>query len=217
MKYDLHVHTKYSVKCGYMEPAELLKVTKKRGLNGIAVCDHNTIEGALLAKKLNKDKNFEVIVGEEVKTDSGDVLFYYVKNEIKPGKLSDCLREGKRQGCLIVIPHPFRFRWIIPRKGFRYPLGKLKGKIDGIEAVNGRNLFLWNLLARRKAKQLAIAMTGGSDGHYPAEVGRCYSEFDSDLRTAIRQKRIKPAGTTFFGIIVGMRKQLMRSTLGRSH
>ena len=62
MKYDLHVHTKYSVKCGYMEPAELLKVTKKRGLNGIAVCDHNTIEGALLAKKLNKDKNFEVIV-----------------------------------------------------------------------------------------------------------------------------------------------------------
>ena len=73
LKYDLHVHTNYS-KCSNMKLEVLLKTAKKRGLNGIAVTAHNTIEGALKAKKLNKDRNFEVIVGEEVSTAQGDVL-----------------------------------------------------------------------------------------------------------------------------------------------
>ena len=34
-------------------------------------------------KKLNKDKDFEVIVGCEVKTNYGDVLTYYLNKEIK--------------------------------------------------------------------------------------------------------------------------------------
>src|SRR3990167_1868027 len=65
LKYDLHMHTCYS-KCSNLRPEILLKTAKERGLNGIAVTDHNTIEGALRIKNLNKDKNFEVIIGEEI-------------------------------------------------------------------------------------------------------------------------------------------------------
>ena len=85
MKYDLHMHTHYS-KCSNLKPEILLKIAKKRGLNGIAITDHNVVEGALKVKKLNKDKDFEVIVGEEISTDAGEVLAYYLNKEIKKGK-----------------------------------------------------------------------------------------------------------------------------------
>ena len=64
MKYDLHVHTKYS-KCSNLKPSVILKRAKEKGLNGIAIADHNTIKGALEVKKLNKGNSFEVIVGED--------------------------------------------------------------------------------------------------------------------------------------------------------
>ena len=82
MKYDLHTHTNYS-KCSNLKPEILLKIAKKRGLNGLAVTDHHKIKGALKVSKLNRDKNFEVIIGEEVTTDFGEVLAYYINKEIK--------------------------------------------------------------------------------------------------------------------------------------
>ena len=66
-----------------MKPEILLKTAKKRGLNGIAVTDHYTLEGALKVKKLNKDKDFDVIVGDEISTADGDVLAYYLHKPIK--------------------------------------------------------------------------------------------------------------------------------------
>ena len=56
-KYDLHIHTNYS-SCSRINPKKLLKIAKKRGLDGIAITNHNTIQGGLEVKKLNKDKNF---------------------------------------------------------------------------------------------------------------------------------------------------------------
>jgi len=102
MRYDLHVHTKYSKPCGHMEPATLLKIAKKRNLDGVAVCDHNTTKGALAVRKLNKDQNLEVIPGIEIKTQYGDVLLYYVQEEIKSYDLFEML-DAPVQG--IFIPY----------------------------------------------------------------------------------------------------------------
>ena len=73
MRYDLHMHT-YRSKCSNLRPDVILKLAKKKGLDGIAITDHHEIRGALEVKKLNKDKDFEVIVGEEISTNYGDVL-----------------------------------------------------------------------------------------------------------------------------------------------
>lgn len=43
MKYDLHAHTSYSD--GLLSPAELIDLAVKQGLQGIAITDHDTIEG----------------------------------------------------------------------------------------------------------------------------------------------------------------------------
>jgi len=48
---DLHVHTTYS-KDSLITPKDLVYYAKKRGLNAVAVTDHNNLEGAYkIAKK----------------------------------------------------------------------------------------------------------------------------------------------------------------------
>lgn len=63
-KIDLHIHTCVS-KDGALHPADVIRIAKQKGLDRICITDHNNIEGALLAQKL--DPEF-VIVGEEIKT-----------------------------------------------------------------------------------------------------------------------------------------------------
>jgi len=72
LKYDLHMHTVYS-RDGAIKPADAIRIAKKRGLDGIAVTDHDTIRGGLEALKL-RPEDLDVIVGAEIKTDRGDVI-----------------------------------------------------------------------------------------------------------------------------------------------
>jgi len=76
-KYDLHMHTNFSPD-SKNKPASILRISKKAGLNGIAITDHHTIRGALLTKELNEDRDFEVIIGEEITTNRGDVIALYI-------------------------------------------------------------------------------------------------------------------------------------------
>ena len=69
---DLHIHTRCS-RDSLMDPARVVKVARMRGLAAIAVTDHNTIRGGLLAREANPDEGFEVVVGAEIKTEYGDV------------------------------------------------------------------------------------------------------------------------------------------------
>ena len=196
-KYDLHTHTRYS-DCSFLSPKTLLK--KAKGLDGIAVTDHNTIKGALEAKALNKNKNFEVIIGEEIKTDKGEVIGLYLKKEIKKGKFDDVIDQIKAQNGLIIIPHPFSCVGIL-RGAFKLKFEDIKDKIDAIETFNARFFFQFeNIKAKIKAKELNLAQTGGSDTHFCFEIGRGYTEFEGDLRKAIKDKKTKTKGSILLGI-----------------
>ena len=205
MKYDLHNHTHYSP-CSNNKPEILLKLIKKRGMNGIAITDHNTIKGALKVKKLNKDKDFEVIIGEEVDTNFGDVLTYYLKKEIKSHDFFSLVDEVKKQDGLIAIPHPFR-RSINSKHKFGYPIKNLKNKIDAIECFNSRMLFnIDNTKAQQLAKSLNIAGIGGSDAHFKMDIGNAYTIFDDNLslRKAIKQNKTSYEGSIRYGSISGV-------------
>lgn len=201
MKYDLHNHTHYSP-CSNNKPETLLKLIKKRGMNGIAITDHHTIKGALKVKKLNKDKDFEVIIGDEVTTNFGDVLTYYLHEEIKSRDFFSVVDEVKKQGGLIAIPHPFRMS-INPRLKFQYPISKLKNKIDAIECFNARMLPGNNEKAQKLAKKLKIAGIGGSDAHFIFDIGRAYTIFDGDLRKALKNNKTDYNGTILYGALSG--------------
>ena len=198
-RYDFHSHTYYSP-CGSISPGLVLRLAKKRKLNGIAVTDHHTIKGALEVRKLNKDKNFEVIIGEEITTEYGDILGLYLKKEVKSRKLFNVIKEIKKQKGIIIVPHPFR---IVPWLKFKYPLGKLKGKIDAIETFNSRNLVYSNNASKRTARKYNFPEVGSSDAHIPLDVGRGYTLFEGDLRKALKERKTTAKGSTLFGLFSG--------------
>lgn len=199
-KYDLHMHTTYSL-CSSNKPKDLLEIAKKQGLDGIAITDHNCIKGAQEVKKLNKDKDFEVIIGEEIKTDYGDLIALYIKKEIINKDFFKAVEEVKKQGGITIIPHPFR---PIPWLKFKYPIRKLVGKIDAIEVFNSRNIGIANKLAEKSIEGLDFAKVGSSDAHLTFDIGKGYTLFKGDLREAIKNRTTKAEGTTRLGLISGL-------------
>jgi predicted metal-dependent phosphoesterase TrpH len=87
-RYDLHTHTNFSPD-SLIRPEKCVKIAKMANLNGIAITDHLTIGGALIAKKLNRDRNFEVIVGQEITTNHGDVIALYINETIRKRRMWD--------------------------------------------------------------------------------------------------------------------------------
>ena len=208
MKYDLHMHTHYS-KCSNLKPETILKLAKKHKLDGIAITDHHEIKGALEVKKLNKDRNFEVIVGEEVSTNYGDVLVYYLSKKINEVDFFAVVDSARKQSALITIPHPFRTTLIHNHK-FQLQLDEVKDKIDAIECFNARTLPGDNKKANEIAGKLNIAKTAGSDSHFFFEIGAAYTIFDGDLRTALKKKSTKINGTIKFGAFGGILSYLRK-------
>jgi len=91
MIFDLHIHSKYSTLDCFVEVDDIIKRAKARGLNGIAICDHDKIRGSLEALKYSS-KEFLVIPGSEVSSDDGHILALGVKEVIqrvcRPRRLS---------------------------------------------------------------------------------------------------------------------------------
>ena len=211
MRYDLHIHTHYS-RCSNLKPEIILKLAKKNNLNGIAVTDHHEIKGALEVKKLNKDKGFEVIVGEEVSTNYGDVLVYYLSKKIYKVDFFEVIDEAKKQGALTAIAHPFRTTLVHNHK-FRLALEKAKGRVDAIECFNARTLPGDNKKALAAAEKLDFAKTAGSDSHFFFEIGTACTIFDDNLRNALKMKKTKVNGTIKFGAFGGALSYLRKKIL----
>jgi hypothetical protein len=61
---DLHLHS--SCSDGTMTPAELVRAAVKAGIKGIAITDHDTIEGVEEALREGKKQGIEIIAGVEI-------------------------------------------------------------------------------------------------------------------------------------------------------
>jgi len=174
---DLHMHTRFS-KDSLSRVEDVLAAAMRRGLSAIAITDHDGIEGALEAKEIARVRGWplQVIVGEEVRTDEGDLLAYFVKKRIAPGKLEDVLAEVKRQHAVCAAAHPYDFA----RHGIDLPglsQGAL-GKLDAVEVFNARvPMPSQNAHAMAFALKNRKALLAGSDAHHPSEVGAAYAEF----------------------------------------
>ena len=164
MKLDLHVHSKYSFDCK-LELSAILKYAEKIGLDGVAIVDHGTMKGGEKAKKISK--NIEIIIGAEIMTDRGEVLGYFLNEEIKTKNFLDVCDEIKAQDGMIVLPHPFD----IFRHGVT-PSEKDVEFIDGIEILNSRCLLnKFNKKAQQFAFKHELIATAGSDAHTLGEIG----------------------------------------------
>jgi len=203
LRIDLHVHTAYSYD-GFTTIEQLNAVCQRRGINALAITDHDTLEAALLCKK---SLPLQVIVGEEVTTASGHLIGLFLKYWIPPGlSVGETIDRIRDQGGLVYLPHPFDR----VRSGYMSPtqLQELANRFDVVEVFNSRNLFGdANHKALAFAESHSLPRAVGSDAHIPHEVGRSLlrmkafsgsEEFLINLKQAHLTTRKTPLGVRAF-------------------
>jgi len=194
LKIDLHVHTCYS-EDAITTFKDLVLYSKKRGLDGIAITDHDTVEGAM---KFKETGGLVLIPGAEVTTTRGHVLGLNLTKPIPKGlELDEAIRRIHEADGIAVAAHPSVFL-----KNSLGP-GDLKKdvKIDAVEVINASNFpfFLSTRLNMKLAYQLNLPQTGGSDSHIPETIGLAYTVVEAnpkveDIIQSIKKGYTAPRG-----------------------
>lgn len=172
LKIDLHVHTHYSHD-STTTLDQIVAYSKKRGLDGVAITDHDVVGGAL--ELVQKVKELVVIPGVEVTTSRGHVLALNITRpvpvELSPLETIQIIHEA---GGIAVAAHPTVFY-----KGMR---GQANSNFDAVEVVNASAFpfFLSTYLSRRLAVRLNLPQTAGSDAHYASEIGLAHTVVDAE-------------------------------------
>jgi len=197
LKMDFHIHSHYSDDAiGSLQ--DIIKSVKNKGLQGMAITDHNTVKGGLEAKKLSSD-TFLVIPGIEISTKDGHLLALNVTAEVpKDRPLQETIENIIDIGGTPIIPHIYRTMSGVKKE----KLMKVKHMVNAIEVYNGCSQPTTNLRTSALAKQYFLGGTGGSDSHEPAYAVYAYtiskstvSSIDT-IMTEIEKKRTWGMGQT---------------------
>ena len=186
LRVEFHCHTCFSTD-SLTTPQALLEVCQRKQIDRLVVTDHNTIGGALQAQQLDPVR---FIVGEEVRTISGELLAFFVKEAVPRGLAPlEAIEQLRLQGAFISVSHPMD-RW----RGWQpQALLEILPYIDALETFNSRCIWPgWNKDAQLFAKEHDLPGTSGSDAHTLAEVGRATMQVEDfadaeGLRRVIRQ------------------------------
>jgi len=217
MRFDLHVHTNHSHD-SLMAPAEIIRAAVRRGLDGLAITDHNTIEGAL---ELRAAAPFMVIVGEEIRTSEGEITGLFLHEPIPAGLTPEqTIAAIREQQGVVLVPHPLdRLRHrssLEPRT-----LERMADQLDALEVFNARVILPRdNMLARRFALAHGLAMAAGSDAHAAMEIGQAFVEVDAfdgpaPFLAALRRGRAVGTLTTPFVHFLTRWAKLRRRVSGK--
>jgi len=205
IKCDLHIHSRHSFDA-LAKPKDIVDIAIKRGIKCLAITDHGNIRGALEAADHVEQKNLPIliIISQEVKSKSGDILALNIKKSIaehlSAAKTIDLIHQ---QGGLAVVAHPFGL-WC----GFKGNLKKYIGLFDAIEIFNA-SVFWGNKKAQNFARENNLAFTAGSDAHFSnGFIGKVWLELPlhysptltaDDIIAAIKQKNgVLGGGTANF-------------------
>jgi predicted metal-dependent phosphoesterase TrpH len=200
---DLHIHT--SISDGLFTPRQLLDHAARRGdLNVLAITDHDRIDGSLWAYARRDRYPFDIVPGVEVSSAEGHILALWVFEAVPLGlSMAETAAAIHEQGGIAILAHPyFRQMRNVRRAARAYrrdPDYLLRASLDGLEGFNAAVVLPGtNRTARRVARELGLAVTGGSDAHTLGAVGTGYTRFDGttgdDLRAAIRNRSTLAAG-----------------------
>jgi predicted metal-dependent phosphoesterase TrpH len=188
---DLHCHTSASFD-SLSKPAAVAKVAAERGLTHLAITDHDRIDGALAARDAmaalpGGPAGLQIIVGQEVRTATGDLIALFIDQPIPPGLAPvEAAERIREQGGAVGLAHPYdRFRAGAGRPGWEDELERLLPLLDYVETWNSRLVFGDG---NRRAAELAHArgLPGAavSDAHTLVEVGVSYTIVDGPLGSA---------------------------------
>jgi predicted metal-dependent phosphoesterase TrpH len=164
---ELHTHTIYSKDC-LTRLDRIQEICQDRGIDKLAITDHNNARAAL---ELARMYPMLIIPGEEIMTTEGEVLAWFITEEIPAGlSPQETIQRLRKQGAVIGVSHPFdRYRkgaWQADQ------LLKIVEYVDAIEVFNARCIHDEdNAKALAFAQEYGKLMTCGSDAHLASEYG----------------------------------------------
>ncbi len=194
LRADLHVHTWHSgynhdlpflrSRDCYADPLRVYQAAKRRGMDLVAITDHDSVDGGLELLSRLPDGS-DVILGEEISCVLPDLpvevhfgawgMTEAIHRDLQPLRrnafeVAACLREA---GVLFAFNHPLHFY-----RG-QAPLERYLELLDAAPAVETRNgamLAGHNAFIERLAEARQQPQVGGSDAHTLRRVGCTWTE-----------------------------------------
>jgi predicted metal-dependent phosphoesterase TrpH len=206
LRADLHVHSWHS---GYnhdlpflksrdcfADPLAVYQAAKARGMDLVAITDHDSIDGAL-ELVAGIDNPADVIIGEEVSCWYRNIEVHLgvygmteaLHRDIQPlrGNAFEVIACLRSAGVFFSLNHLLHFyRWQTPLIDYL----RLVEEVPALEARNGAMLRAHNLLIdaivmrRTAGNGTLVSAIGGSDAHTLRRVGRTWTEAPGTTATA---------------------------------
>ena len=196
---DLHCHTKFSGD-NHFEPEALLAEAAAKGLDGVCITEHFSVDASLMVSDLEPPDGLVVLRGAEISTEIGHMLVFGPADDTwnlwgNAGELVDhqeAVRAVKAAGGVCIPSHPYRGIGSMGDSAFQPDL------FNAVETLNGANPGRMNEKAVKAARKNGMKGVGGSDAHSPGEVGRAYTVFEKwiytveELVAEIKSGRFRP-------------------------
>ncbi|MFW5930585.1 MAG: PHP domain-containing protein [Desulfosalsimonas sp.] len=208
---DMHFHSRFSD--GLNDVPAIAERARRLNI-GIALTDHNTVEGAV---RLAEYKDVFSIPGIEITSREGahllvyfntvDALVRFFEEELTPylGKevmssswlsMEALVASARQYGALTVFPHPYcaMFTGICNPVFSRARQEFLLSAAEGVEVINAGNMHRWNLKSAVLGFNMEAGVTGGSDGHNLFQMGKavtcaCSGKTPGQFLDAVRNRQ----------------------------
>lgn len=174
VRVDCHVHTVASGDA-VTTLDQLAERAAGEHIDVVAITDHNETSAALAAAA-SWSGPVRVIVGEEIRTQAGEVIGLFLTERIPYVlPLPDAVAAIRSQGGLVYLPHPFD-----PGRGSLGSAARAMcaaGQADIVEVFNAKITDQGqNSMAAQLAREWQLPAGAGSDAHDPAGIGAAYVE-----------------------------------------
>lgn len=199
IKFDLHMHTIHSD--GKNSVKEMLETAKKKGLDVVAITDHN-VSNKFDLKKMSDKYGIYIISGCELSFLSGHLLILGMdpkllekklkQHKIKNGTTNHIARKKTIRkilqyfvdnGALVIVAHPKIPSGVMSVKGKFLTELYDKGLVHGAEIHNDdlekkfkKGLYrIWHKLAKNFVLKLGIPAYSDSDAHLKNRLGNRFN------------------------------------------
>lgn len=172
---DLHAHTRFSD--GFLSPMELVLAAKRRGLDAIAVTEHNVLFPATMAAWFSELVDGPIVLeGQEVTSRDYHLIAVGIRERVVPSRdLRAVVDEVHRQGGVAIAAHPTKRYWPA--------LDGVRDALDGAEVVHpaafgDSEAFSWDDMVAffERDGQKPLTAVGSSDFHFFGTLGICRTE-----------------------------------------
>ncbi len=150
-----------------MSPENIVRFCARRGIEMLAICDHDTADAVAPAIATGRRLGVRVLPAMEYSTDAGDVVGLLACPNPPSHELPDTLDAIHAAGGIAVVVHP----------GHHHDLKAFSAECIGIvECFNSRCSPAENAFARNLAVRWGKPVLAGADAHLPWELGLAINE-----------------------------------------